>query len=95
MIKGFLTIVKPTIKMFSKFHMDKKEINPRLPQVPVTYVLFRVCALDHTPPMVYLSSDEEGVIRSPVVYPSSYGKGSHSMVRSNDAASADKPYVRT
>ena len=55
--------------------MDKKEINPRSPQAPETYVSIGVCSCFTPYPIGHLSSNEEGVVRNPMVYPSSDGEG--------------------
>ena len=80
MAKGLLTNVKTTIQIetFPRFHMDKKEMNPRLPQSPETYVSIVVCTCVQPHSMVHLCSNEEGVVRNPMVYPSSDEEG---MVR--------------
>ena len=77
MAKGLLTNVKTSIQneTLPRFHMDKKEIDPRLPQAPETIVSIIVCSCFKPYPFVYLSSNEEGVARNPMVYPSSYGEG--------------------
>ena len=55
--------------------MDKNVIKSFLPQAPETYVSICVCS-DFSPyPLVYLSSDEEGVVGNPMVYPQSCGEG--------------------
>ena len=57
--------------------MDKNVIESFLPQAPETYVSISVCS-DFSPyPVVYVSSDEEGLVRNPIVYPSSCGEGIH------------------